>query len=192
MKELKTTITAEEKTNILSMFSQLLKERPNTSKDTRNANVKNTIDEACFISKGLDGEADGIFFPNSIFEINNSKKDFICLCIYDGKPSICQTYSNIKSLEGKIYFTSLESLIYSDEEIEARKEFNVEKRKSYYDRVQEILSDEQPYTFLYFPYTNIALSKRFENVKAEKAGITYNFIEWYVKKANQKYHQLTN
>lgn len=88
-------------------------------------------------------------------------------------------------------------ICFSNEEVdklltEARKEFNVEKRKSYYDRVQEILSDEQPYTFLYFPYTNIALSKRFENVKAEKAGITYNFIEWYVKKANQKYHQLTN
>ncbi len=88
-------------------------------------------------------------------------------------------------------------ICFSNEEvdkllIEARKEFNVEKRKNYYNRVQEILSDEQPYTFLYFPYTNIALSKRFENVKAEKAGITYNFIEWYVKKANQKYHQLTN
>ena len=75
---------------------------------------------------------------------------------------------------------------------EAKKEFNFEKRKAYYDRFQEILSDEQPYTFLYFPYTHIALSKRFENVKPERAGITYNFIDWYVKKANQKYHQLTN
>ena len=75
---------------------------------------------------------------------------------------------------------------------EAKKEFNFEKRKAYYDRFQEILSDEQPYTFLYFPYTHIALSKRFENVKPARAGITYNFIDWYVKKANQKYHQLTN
>lgn len=118
---LKTTITPEEKRNILSMFSQLLKERPNVIKDLENPSVKNTIEQACFISEGLDGVADGIFFPNSVFEMNNSKKDFVCLCIYDDKPSICQTYSNIKSLEGKNYFTSLESLIYSYEELERRK-----------------------------------------------------------------------
>ena len=87
-------------------------------------------------------------------------------------------------------------ICYSNEEVdylltEAKKEFNMEKRKSYYDRVQEILLDEQPYTFLYFPYVHIALNKRFENVKPEKAGITYNFIDWYVKKANQKYSILT-
>ena len=82
MEELKTTITPEEKENILTMFSQLLKERPNRVKDLQNKSIKNTIDQACFISKGLDGEADGIFFPNSQFEIYNQKKDFICLCIY--------------------------------------------------------------------------------------------------------------
>lgn len=122
---LKTTITPEEERNILSMFSQLLKERPNTIKDLKNTSIKNTIEQACFISKGLDGEADGIFFPNSIFEMNNSKKDFICLCIYDGKPSICLAYpddSVFKSLSDKRYYTSLESLIYSYEELERRKE----------------------------------------------------------------------
>ena len=72
MKELKTTITAEERENILTMFTQLLKERPNIIKDTRNANVKNTIDETCFISKWLNGKAYGMFFPNSILEMNNS------------------------------------------------------------------------------------------------------------------------
>ena len=122
---LKTTITAEEKTKILSMFSQLLNERPNTINDLKNPSVKNTIEQACFISEGLDGVADGIFFPNSIFEMNNSKKDFICLCIYDGKPSICLAYPDnavFKSIAGKRYYTSLESLIYSYEELERRKE----------------------------------------------------------------------
>lgn len=127
MEKLKTTITAEEQKNILSMFSQLLKERPNTIKDLKNTSIKNTIEQACFISKGLDGEADGIFFPNSIFEMNNSKKDFICLCIYEGKPSICLAYPDndiFKSLSDKKYYTSLESLIYSYEELEAQKELN--------------------------------------------------------------------
>ena len=127
MEKLKTIITAEEQKNILSMFSQLLKERPNTIKDLNNTSIKNTIEQACFISKGLNGEADGIFFPNSTFEINGSKKEFICLCIYDGKPSMCLAYpddSVFKSLKDKLYFTSLESIIYTNEEIEARKELN--------------------------------------------------------------------
>lgn len=127
MKEFKTTITAEEKKNILEMFYQLLKERPNTIKDLQNKNIKNTIDESCFISKGLNGEADGIFFPNSQFEMHNSKKDLVCLCIYDNKPSMCLSYPDntiFKSLKDKLYFTSLESLIYSYEEIEERKKLN--------------------------------------------------------------------
>ena len=52
--------------------------------------------------------------------------------------------------------------------------------------MQEILAEEQPYTFLYFPYSNIALNKRFQNVEPAKAGITYNFIDWYVPKQQQK------
>ena len=139
---LKTTITPEEKRNILNMFSQLLKERPNTIKDTRNTSIKNTIEQACFISKGLNGEADGIFFPNSIFEMNNSKKDFICLCIYDNKPSMCLSYPDntiFKSLKDKLYFTSLESVIYSNEELEERKELN-SFIEDYQDRIELLKS----------------------------------------------------
>ena len=127
MEKLKTTITTKEKKNILEMFYQLLKERPNIIKDLNNASIKNTIEQACFISKGLNGEVDGIFFPNSIFEINGSKKDFVCLCMHNDKPSICMAYPDntvFKSLKDKLYFTSLESVIYSNEEIEARKELN--------------------------------------------------------------------
>lgn len=138
MEKLKTTITKEEKTNILNMFSQLLKERPNIIKDTINTSIKNTIEQACFISRGLEGKADGIFFPNSIFEMNNSKKDFICLCIYDGKPSICLAYpddSIFNSLKDKLYFTSLESLIYSYEELERREELD-SYIKDYQDKIE--------------------------------------------------------
>lgn len=61
-------------------------------------------------------------------------------------------------------------------------------RKIAYDKLQEIIAEEQPYTFLYVPYANTALSKRFKNVKPELAGIDYNFIDWYVPLAEQKYH----
>lgn len=142
MKELKTTITAEEKKNILMMFAQLLKERPNIIKDLNNTSIKNTIEQACFISSGLNGEADGIFFPNSTFKMNNSTKDFVCLCMYNDKPSICMAYPDntvFKSLKDKLYFTSLESVIYSNEELEAQKVLN-SYIKNYEDKIDLLSS----------------------------------------------------
>ncbi|MCD8568433.1 MAG: peptide-binding protein [Geovibrio sp.] len=61
------------------------------------------------------------------------------------------------------------------------------KRKEYYDRFQEILAEEQPYTFLYVPNALIALSKRFKEVSPAPAGVTYNIEDWYVPSKDQKY-----
>jgi len=75
-----------------------------------------------------------------------------------------------------------------DELIEkARTEFDINKRRSYYFRIQEILAEEQPYTFLYVPEALIALHKRFRNVEPAPAGIMYNLIDWYVPKSEQRY-----
>ena len=51
-------------------------------------------------------------------------------------------------------------------------------RKAAYDRLQEILAEEQPYTFLFVPDSNTALSKRFKNIiPAHNLGtITWVFI----------------
>jgi len=72
--------------------------------------------------------------------------------------------------------------------IEGRKEFDPEKRKVFYHKAQEIIAEDQPYTFLYVPYSLVAMSKRFENVYPAPAGITHNMDKWWVKKENQKYH----
>ena len=70
----------------------------------------------------------------------------------------------------------------------ARTEFNIDKRKEYYYKIQEILAEEQPYTFLYVPDALVALHKRFKNVKPAPAGLMYNFIDWYVPSNLIKYH----
>ena len=115
--ELKTTITENESKNILNMFEMLLKEQPNYLKDERSSSVKETIDQACFISLGLDGVADGIFFPNAQFNFIHMKREFICLCIYKNKPAICYTHEKIEG-----YFIEyIENIIYSYEERETRK-----------------------------------------------------------------------
>ena len=81
---------------------------------------------------------------------------------------------------------------YSNPEVDdllekGRRTFDLEKRKEIYDRFQEILSEEQPYTFLYVGEALPAVARRFRGITPAPAGITYNFIKWYVPKSEQKY-----
>lgn len=71
--------------------------------------------------------------------------------------------------------------------LEGRQEFDPEKRKEYYFKAQEILAEDQPYTFLYVPQALEAVSKRFNEVKVAPAGIGYNQEDWWVKLSDQKY-----
>jgi peptide/nickel transport system substrate-binding protein len=65
--------------------------------------------------------------------------------------------------------------------------FSTEERRDYYNRVQEILAEEQPYTFLYAPYALYAVSSRVRGIEPAPAGIFYNIEDWYVPKELQKY-----
>lgn len=66
-----------------------------------------------------------------------------------------------------------------------RRSFDQETRRKAYWRIQEILSEEQPYTFLYVPDALPAVSARFRGIEPAPAGISYNLIRWYVPKAEQ-------
>ena len=68
-----------------------------------------------------------------------------------------------------------------------RRTFDMEKRKKAYFRIQEILAEEQPYVFLYAPEALPVFHKRVRGIEPAPAGIGYNFIKWYVPKAEQKY-----
>lgn len=68
-----------------------------------------------------------------------------------------------------------------------RRTFVQEERKKIYDRFQEILAEEQPYTFLYLSQAMPAVAKRIQNVERAPAGIRHNFIRWYVPEGDQKY-----
>lgn len=70
---------------------------------------------------------------------------------------------------------------------DGRRVFDQHERKKYYDRFQQILAEEQPYTFLYIGEALPAVSKRFRGVEAAPAGIRYNFTKWFVPEAEQKY-----
>jgi peptide/nickel transport system substrate-binding protein len=68
---------------------------------------------------------------------------------------------------------------------EARKEFDPEKRRQMYYRFQEIVHDEQPYTFLFTNKALVAVSRRFRNVEVYPLGVSP--LYWWVPKADQKY-----
>ncbi len=102
-------------------------------------------------------------------------------------PDCFDIWHSSKTREGEFNFIS-----YKNEEVDsllisARRSFDLEKRKSCYFKINEILYDEQPYMFLYVPDSLIVLHSRFKGIKPAPIGIGYNFIDWWVPKAQQKY-----
>ena len=68
-----------------------------------------------------------------------------------------------------------------------RRTFDVAERKRMYDRLQEILYEDQPYTFLYVPEATPIVAARIHGIEEAPAGISWNFPFWYVPKGEQKY-----
>jgi len=68
---------------------------------------------------------------------------------------------------------------------EARKEFDPRKRFEMYHRFQQIIYDEQPYTFLFTLKALETVSRRFENVEVYPMGTAS--LYWWVPKQDQKY-----
>ncbi|GAM10623.1 oligopeptide-binding protein AppA [Geobacter sp. OR-1] len=79
---------------------------------------------------------------------------------------------------------------YKNQEVDrlieqGRSTFDQEKRKQCYYRIQEILVEDQPYSFLYVPDALPVVSSRFKGIEPAPAGISYNLIKWYVPKVEQ-------
>jgi peptide/nickel transport system substrate-binding protein len=68
-----------------------------------------------------------------------------------------------------------------------RSTFDQKERKKYYDRFQKLLTEDQPYTFLYVPEALVIINKRFRGIEPAPIGLEHNFIKWYVPKDEQKY-----
>jgi peptide/nickel transport system substrate-binding protein len=66
-----------------------------------------------------------------------------------------------------------------------RREFDAQKRIQLYNEFQQILHDEQPYTFLYIQKRVSAVHRRFQGVEVFPDGLRP--IDWWVPSAGQKY-----
>ena len=67
-----------------------------------------------------------------------------------------------------------------------RRTFDAERRISLYQRLQEILHDEQPYTFIFVGRSVTAYSRRFRGVNWYPSGWT-DFLEWWVEPTERLY-----
>ncbi len=71
--------------------------------------------------------------------------------------------------------------------IKARGSFNKNERIKMYHKIQDIMREDPPCIFLYYPDNMVAVHKRFKGVELAPAGIGWNFRQWYVDKKNIKY-----
>jgi len=102
-------------------------------------------------------------------------------------PDLYDIWHSSKVGEKELNFIS-----YKNKEVDAllekgRYTFDQKVRKACYDRIQEILAEEQPYTFLYVPYALPIIHARFQGIEPAPAGISYNIYKWYVPKPEQRY-----
>lgn len=102
-------------------------------------------------------------------------------------PDMYDVWHSSKTNPGELNFIGFKSPEVDRLLMEGRSTFDVEKRKKAYFRIQEIMADEQPYTFLYVPDALPVVSSRIRGVEPAPAGIGHNQIRWYVPKAEQVY-----
>ncbi len=103
------------------------------------------------------------------------------------EPDLYDVWHSSKDVPGGLNFIGYHNTEVDELIEKARNTFDINERKRCYYRIQEILAEEQPYTFLYIPDALPIVSARFHGIKPAPAGIMYNFIKWYVPKGMQRY-----
>jgi peptide/nickel transport system substrate-binding protein len=72
---------------------------------------------------------------------------------------------------------------------EYRRTFDAQKRIELYREFQQILHQEQPYTFLFIQKSILAVDRRFQNITLYPGGP--RALEWWVPQAQQRYHEVS-
>ena len=104
-------------------------------------------------------------------------------------PDAYNVWESSKTKPGELNFIGFKNAEVDALLEKGRRTFDLKKRKKIYHRFQEILAEEQPYTFLYVPDALPVVAARFHGIQPAPAGIMYNFIKWYVPKGEQKYQR---
>jgi len=101
-------------------------------------------------------------------------------------PDLYDVWHSSKTRPGELNFISYDNSEVDDLLERGRGTFDQKERKKCYDRIQEILAEEQPYNFLFVPDALPIIHTRFRGIEPAPIGIGYNFIKWYVPKGEQR------
>ena len=129
-----------------------------------------TVEWAAFLKEFIDkGRFDAVIFGWTIVQ----------------DPDIFDVWHSSKAVPGGLNFVGYKSPEADALLSEARSITDQTKRKQLYDRLQEILHADQPYAFLYIPYSLPIVQKRFRGIEPAPAGIMHNFERWWVPRSEQ-------
>ncbi len=102
-------------------------------------------------------------------------------------PDAYDVWHSSKTAPEELNFISYKNTEVDEMLERGRSTFDQQERKKYYDRFQEIIAEDQPYTFLYVPDALIIINSRFRGIEPAPIGLEYNFIKWYVPRDEQKF-----
>ncbi len=104
-------------------------------------------------------------------------------------PDCYQLFHSSQTAEHQFNFVSYKNPQMDRLLIEGQQTMDVEKRKKIYWKIQAILHEDQPYTFMVVPNHLVAVHKRFKGYKVPQlVDPSLNYPQnWYVPAAQQKY-----
>ncbi len=126
-------------------------------------------------------------FINEFIDKKNFEAVILGWTIPQSDPDLFDIWHSSKQGPKELNFISFENKEADELLVKARHTFDKEERKKCYFRLQEILAEEQPYTFLFIPYATLAIQKRIKGMEPAPAGIGYNIDKWYVPEGQRRY-----
>lgn len=100
-------------------------------------------------------------------------------------PDIYDVWHSSRAQPGGLNFVGYKNAEMDELLERGRRLLDQKKRKPIYDRIQELLHQDQPYCFLYVPMALPMVHARVQGIEPAPAGIDYNFIRWWIPKASQ-------
>lgn len=101
-------------------------------------------------------------------------------------PDIYNVWHSSKAGPGGLNFVGYKNAEVDELLDKGRHTIEQAGRKPIYDRIQEILHEDQPYTFLYSPLALPIVAGRIKGVEPAPSGISHNFEKWWIPKSQQK------
>ncbi len=138
---------------------------------------------------GVAAEVQVIAWPTFLSEFIDKKKfqAVILAWTMPVDPDPYNVWHSDSTGEGELNFISYRNPEVDKLIIAGVRTFDREKRRAIYHRIHELIAADQPYTFLYTPYSLTAVNRRIRGIDPSPAGLSWNLTKWWVPAAEQKY-----